>query len=419
MKRKVKRNSLCVFMLFFSILFSGVYLNVVPLFAKEGNVYKSLDIMCDVISIIQRDYIEKMNSRKLIDGALKGMLRSLDGYSYYVPADSRKGKPEGEPEAEVLGTYGLEVAYKERILTVIAPVEGGPAWKVGLKPGDMIIKIDEEPVGKSSLAELIQLFHTRVKEQIQLTVVRRGARDFLEFTLKPGKIEGPEARFEMQEDKIGLLKITRFDKGTLNRVTGCLGELNKEGAENLIVDLRGCAGGKLEDAIAVADLFLPSGELIASLKGRAEGVSKEFRSKGEPVPHGSGPIVVLMNEGTSGAAELLAGAIRDSHMGVLMGQKSFGVAYSEGSFELRDGSLVKMITGVYVTPAGRVIQNKGIEVDIPVEVPPIAEEGEKTEEKGEKPEKKTEESEEELDPVVQSAIDLIKGIRIIKEAEKE
>jgi len=404
------RRLLLAAALVFSAAAAGVSLRAaVETKAGGQDVYKELDILCDVITIIRRDYIEPIGAEKLIQDAIRGMLSSLDNYSHLIPPAEPRAPPVEGAAAGELGTYGLEVAYSDRLLTVVAPVEGGPAWKAGIKSGDVIIKINEEEAEERPLMELRPLFRGGAKE-LRLQVARRGQREFLTFTLKPGPIEGPSARAEMLGDRIGLLRVRRFDRETAALVASCVNGLKAEGVDSLVLDLRDCPGGEIGAAIAAADHFLPAGELVTLLVGRDEASRREYRSKGAPIIR-DGPIVVLINGGTSGAAEVLAGALRSGRRGLLMGQKSFGCAFEEGSFPLRDGSVLRMITAAYQTPDGDQIQDEGLDVD--VEIPLPAPEPE--DEKDEKAVKKTVEKEEkQIDPMVQRAIDLIKGIRIIK-----
>lgn len=394
---------------------------------RDADVYRSLDILCDVITIIQRDYIEKLSAERLMQDALRGMLSSLDSYSTYLPPPAPGETP--SPPAKDSGTYGLEVAYKNRLLTVIAPVENGPAWKAGVKSGDLIIKIGEKAVDDRPLAELLQLFRGAASGELRLQVVRRGERKFLDFTLAPGRVEGPAARTEMLGDKIALLRISRFDRETPARVAECLGEMKGKGADGVILDLRDCPAGEIGAAIAIAGHFIPAGRPVATLAARSDEARKEFTSTGAQ-PLAEGPVVALVNEGTSGAAEVLAGALQSGGRGVLMGQTSFGCAFEEGSFTLKDGSTMTLLTAVYQTPDGAEIQDEGLDPDIEVPLPPALAEEEQEElelpaEKNEKDGKskkgeegtKGEEGGKEIDPLVQRAVDLIKGIRIMKSKE--
>ena len=394
--------------------------------AREEAIYKNLDILCDVISIIQKDYIEKVSSEKLTHGALRGMLRSLDGFSYYVPAGGEKTVSPDQTGGELEKTYGLEVAYKGKVLTVVAPVEGGPAWKAGLRHDDKIIKINEKPVAERPLHELYELFRGRAAEEIKLQVIRKGAHDFLDFTLAPGSIDAPRASGKVLDGKIGFVRVTRFDKETGKAVSGELERLEKEGVTGLIIDLRDCPGGDIGAAVDVAGRFIPRGKMITSVTGKREGAKREYKSPGRLLVGEDIPIVVLANEGTSGAAEVLAAALRGSRNAVLMGSKTFGSAYEEGTFTLGDGSVIKLVTGIYLTPGGEEIQGKGLEPDIEMEIPEMEEAPAPGEEakKEEKEEKKEVKKEEEKagggeDPVVQGAVDLIKGIRIITTEKEE
>lgn len=410
MKNKKRLGSLGIAGLVLSAFLLIVWSYGGALRAAEKDIYKTLDILSDVIAIIQRDYIEKVSSEKLVQDALRGMLASLDSYSHYIPPPEPKGTPAAVAPAQDLGTYGVEVAYKDRLLVVVAPIENGPAWKSGLKSGDLILKIGEESVEERPLAELVGQFRGRVSKELKLQVARQGERDFLDIIIKPGKIDGPPAASEVFAEKIGRLRISRFDSHTASRVADCLKTLNAAGVSGLVVDLRDCPAGDVAAAIAVAELIFPEGALVTSLRGRAEGDGKEFKSRSKPI-FNKGPIVALINGGTSGAAEVLAGAFQGGKRGILMGQKSFGCAFEEGTFDLGDGSKIKMITAVYETPDGQEIQDDGLDPDVEVPLPPLP--AEDAEEK--KPDKKkAKETEvEQLDPMVQRAIDLIKGIRIV------
>ena len=418
-----KKNRISVWVTLPIVLFLLLRLHGIDVQALEGGIYKSLDTMCDVMDIIQRDYIEKVSSEKLVRDAVQGMLSSLDSYSHFAPApEPTAGPPAGAPPKEA-GTYGLEVAYKDRLLTVVSPIEYGPAWKSGLKSGDIILKINDEATEDRPLFEFAHQLRSGSGKEITLQVARRGERDFIDVTITPGKIEGPAARSEMLEEKIGLLRISRFDKETVARTAECLKKLNAETAHGLIVDLRDCPAGAVGAAIEVADLFLPAGELITSLEGRAQGVSKEFKAKEKPIFR-KGPFVVLINGGTSGAAEVLTGAIQGGVRGILMGQRSFGCAFEEGSFTLKDGSMISMITAVYQTPYGLEIQAEGIDPDVEIPLPPVALDADEEE----LPEKKAAEKKEkekdkdkgkELDPMIRRAIDLIKGVRIVAHEEEK
>lgn len=388
------------------------------LHAREGSTYKSLDLMCDIMSIIERDYIEKVSSDKLIRDAVQGMLSSLDSYSHLIPAAEPAATQPPSAQAKGLETYGLEVAFKDRLLTVVAPVEYGPAWKSGIKSGDIILKIGEEATEERPLFEFVHKLRAGTFKELVLQLARRGEKDFIDVKVAPGKIEGPAARSAMLDEKVGMLRITRFDKSTVPQVRECLKKLEDEKAHGLVIDLRDCPGGQIAAAIEAAELFLPAGQLITTLQGRAEGNGKEFRAQGKPL-FTRGPCVVLINGGTSGAAEVFGGALQGGAKGILMGQASFGCAFEESSFPMRDGSVLVMITGVYQTPDGDEIQDDGLIVDVEVPLPPILDE-EAEEERAAEKEKTAEKDKKEKqpDPMLQRAVDLVKGIRIVGREER-
>jgi carboxyl-terminal processing protease len=387
----------------------------VPGRCDEKNIYKSLDTFCDVISIIQRDYIDEIGSDTLMQNAIRGMLSSLDDYSHLITSESlKKSDLQEQQEVEVLTTYGLEVAYKDGLLTVVSPVEQGPAWKAGIKAGDKIIQINEEQVNEHPLGEMLMHFRKKATEKLNLKLLRRGERDLLDIELVPGKIEGPSAGITEADEHIGLLRINRFDSDTVSKIKRAIDAMRGKGVDSMIIDVRNCPAGDIDAAIKAGEVFLPSGAVITSLEGRNEKINREFKSKQKP-QFGSGPIVVIVNEGTSGAAEVFAGALRDSRKALLMGRNSFGSAFEEGVFPLENGSSISILTGVYKTPSGEIIQDKGLEVDIDIPLAEVKFAEETDEDAGTAAKKKEDtggEEPDQKDEMLQRAIDLIKAIRL-------
>lgn len=384
------------------------------------DIYASLDTLCEVISIIERDYIEIVPPSRLIHNALRGVLRSLDGYSYLnVPLREKAGEPPGgegnatQPEA-ARGTLGMEVAYKGGLLTVIAAYEGGPAWKQGVVHDDKIILIDETPVAEYTHAELMRIFHGEITKSYALSIARKGNKEFVKVEIPPGDILLPPLEVStLAEEGIALLRVRRFEKGVQEILSARLQEYARRDRYDTIIDLRNCPGSEIPAAIESADLFLEKDTLITRLEGRVEGLPHDYRSRKAPV-NDKGILLLLINGGTCGAAEVFAGALHATKRGLLLGEKSFGQAFQEDSFPLSDASEIRLITGIYTTPGGTAYQEKGIEPDI--EAPAAhglipASPDEIPEEKGKDITSEKEDSLQQ-DPLVQRAVDLIKAIRI-------
>ncbi|MEJ5348837.1 MAG: S41 family peptidase [Desulfosoma sp.] len=330
----------------------------------EKGVYEQLKLFSDVMNLVQDHYVEEVDSRKLIYGAISGMLRELDPHSSFL-------RPEDYKELEIetkgkFGGIGIEITVRNGVLTVVAPLEGTPADKAGIQANDQIIKIDGAPTQEMSLTEAVQKMRGPKGTKVKLTIMREGQRKPLEFELTRDIISIQSVRTRFLEKGYGYVRISSFQSGTGRDLRKVLEKLEAEEKplQGLILDLRNNPGGLLDQAVAVADEFLDSG-LIVYTGGRRENQQMRFEATKNAVPHPY-PIVVLVNGGSASASEIVAGALQDHRRAVIVGEPTFGKGSVQTVIPLNDGSAVRLTTSLYYTPSGRSIQAKGITPDIVV-----------------------------------------------------
>jgi carboxyl-terminal processing protease len=391
---------------------------------KEEDIYKHLELFSDVISIVRTEYVDDVKSKDLIYGAMKGMIQSLDKYSEFMdPETYAEMKVETEGE---FGGIGIEIAIKDDILTVIAPIEGTPAYKAGLKAGDRIVRIDKDITRGITLLEAVKKLRGKPGTQIPVTILRESEGKILEFTITRDIIKVKSIRkAEILEDKIGYIRLSVFQERSAKDLEDALVELEKKGMDSLILDLRNDPGGLLNVAADVTGKFLPAGEMIVYTKGRDKRQSMEFKAK-DKKPRTGYPLVVLVDQGSASGSEIVAGAIQDHKRGIIVGTKTFGKGSVQTVIPLSDGSGLRLTTSKYYTPGGRSIHGEGIIPDIVIEreEKPKEESKAKPEEVFEKLEEtpppevkeKAEPSvkKEEYDNQLQRAIDVIKTMKIYK-----
>lgn len=354
--------------LFLLIILISVFSASVALYMKDGiagpeNPYADLKIFTDVMTLIQRNYVEPVETKTLIYGAIKGMLESLDPHSTFLTPEMFK-----EMQTETKGSFegiGIEITIKDGILTVVAPIEDTPAFKAGIKAGDQIIRIGEEHTKNMSLHDAVKRLRGPKGTEVKIWIMRKGWSEPREFTIVRDVIKTKSIKWKMIEPGYGYIRITQFQERTDEDLKNALMQLNKNGTlKGLILDMRNNPGGLLDQAVRVADVFLEDG-LIVSIKGRAEGQKKDFYAKKDGMePHY--PIVVLVNNGSASASEIVAGALQDHHRALIMGLETFGKGSVQTLIPLEDGSGIKLTTALYYTPGGRSIQAKGIIPDIRV-----------------------------------------------------
>ncbi len=361
MKKKILITTLG-FLLLSVVIGGGV--NSSQAKSREDNLYKNLELFIDALKIVKDNYVEPVENKKLIYGALKGMLMSLDPYSSFLEPELKK-----ELQIETKGEFegvGMEITLKDGIVTVVSPIEDTPAWKAGIREGDKIIEIDGKSTKGMSTMEAAQLLRGKKGTKVTLSILREGAPNLIKITLERDIIRIKSVKSKIY-GSIGYVRITGFQENTPNDLKKVLNEFNEKNIKGLIIDLRNNPGGLLSVAIEVSEFFLPPNKLIVYTKGRDKKDNVSFYSRKNPI--WKKPIVLLVNGGSASASEILFGALKDNYTGFLsVGTKTFGKGSVQNLIPLSDGSAIKLTIARYYTPKGVCIEGEGIEPDIEVKL---------------------------------------------------
>lgn len=348
---------------------AGIHV-VAKLSTSEG--LAKLDLIPQAMYIIEKNYVEPVEKEKLVHGAVRGMLGSLDLHSEFLPPMEARNM-----EVKTSGTYGglgIEITETHGLITVVSPFVDSPAYRAGLMAGDRIVKVDDELLRNVERKDVLSKLRGEPGTKVTLVVVRYDPRlrreTIKSFTLtraiiKVNSIVEPR----ILEDSIGYVRITQFQKRTASDLHKALANLESRGITALILDLRDNPGGLLPAAVEVADLFIPGGRVIVSLKGRKETDAHDYVSH-ENGTHPMYPVIVLINGQSASGSEIVAAALQDLKRGVIVGETSYGKALVQTMFRVGPKSALKLTTGKYYTPSGRSIQGKGIEPDVVVSVTP-------------------------------------------------
>ena len=324
-------------------------------------------LFTDVYARIKKDYVEEVGDKTLLEGAIRGMLHSLDPHSAFLSQDEFQELQIGTTGE--FGGLGIEVGMENGFVKVISPIEDTPADKAGVKAGDLIIKLDETQVKGLTLNDAVKLMRGKRGTKIILTIVRDGEDKPLELTVIRDVIRVKSVRSRVLEPGFGYIRISSFQSKTTRNVIAAVDKLHKkmgDDLQGLILDLRNNPGGVLTGAVGVSDVFLKDGELIVYTKGRVRDAELKYSaSTNDSI--GGVPIVVLINEGSASASEIVAGALQDQKRAVIMGKNSFGKGSVQTILPLKENAALKLTTARYYTPSGRSIQAEGIVPDIELE----------------------------------------------------
>ena len=334
--------------------------------ASNRDLYQKLDVFGDVFDIIKKNYVEDVNDKKVIEYAINGMLQSLDPHSGYMNTEIYVEMQE-ETRGE-FGGLGIEVTMENGYVKVISPIDDTPAAKAGIRPGDYITHIDDTGVLGLSLQDAVEMLRGPVGSNIIITIVRIGEEDPIDVEIKRAIITVRAVRFNREGD-VGYIRLISFseqaDKGIKNAVQSLTNEIGESNLVGFILDLRSNPGGLLDQSAKVTDNFLDTGEIV-SIKGRNKKDISRFSASRGDITDGK-PIIVLINQGSASASEIVAGALQDHKRAIILGEQSYGKGSVQTIFPLKDSSAIKMTTALYFTPSGDSIHEIGITPDIEVE----------------------------------------------------
>ena len=406
------------------VVAARIYSQATSAKAEKDNPYVQMELMTKVMELIRKDYVDQSKTayKDLTYGALRGMVGALDPHSQFMePQGYQDMKDDTEGK---FGGLGIVISSsKEGFITIVAPMEDTPGARAGLLPADRIIKIDGKPTDKMTVSDAVRLLRGDPGTKVTITIFRAKAKDPAD-KIKDYAIERAEIKVEsvkdakILEDGIGYIRMTQFNEPTADEFEKALAKLEAKGMDALIFDLRNNPGGLLESARKVASKFVPAGELIVSTEGRDIAQKLVYRSdRGKKRTY---PVVLLVNNGSASASEIVAGALQDLKRAVLVGETTFGKGSVQSILPLPDGSAVRLTTAKYYTPSHKVIHEHGVTPDILV---PVTEEEERKlmeqrsranlpPEEGEKPAEKV------SDAQLERAVDVIKGVKLFAKQTK-
>ena len=361
--KKLFKNKVIV-LLFSMIIFSNCFSANEDKSGFLSNI-RELKELSDIMDILNENYVgeKKIDKKILLQGAVKGMLESLDDphSNYFTKSELESFKE------DLKGTYvGVGMVVQKRVnepLTVVSPIEDGPAFKVGVKPKDKIIAIDGEATYKLTSEESVKKLKGEPNTKVKVTVYRESTKETKDIEIERAVVELKYVKHRMLDDKIGYLRLTQFGENVYPDVKKAMEDLQKNNMKALVFDLRSNPGGALDQAIKISSMFLKEGRVV-SVKSK-EGAEQVSNREGKY--YGDFPLVILINGGSASASEIVAGAIKDNKRGILVGEKSFGKGSVQTLIPLPDGDGMKLTIAKYYTPSGISIHGKGIEPDVVVE----------------------------------------------------
>jgi carboxyl-terminal processing protease len=420
------RKILFISVLIVFIALSGITIGRWSVAQTNDSIYEDLRTFTEVFTTIKKHYVDEANSKELILSAIKGMVKSLDPHSAYLtPQEYKEFQTETKGE---FGGIGIQIGIKDGALTVIAPIEDTPAWKAGIKAGDKIIKIDGQSTKDMNINDAVSRMRGPKGKTVTLTIQRDEWKEPKDITIIRDIIKIKSVKFKMIENEIGYIKLTQFQETTAHDLANALKTLKEKGMKSLILDLRNNPGGLLNIAVNVTEQFLPPKYLVVSIKGKS-GERMDYYTEGLKPTYTDLPMIVIVNQGSASASEIVAGALQDWGRSLILGVQTFGKGSVQSLIPLSDGSALKLTTAKYYTPKGRSIHAVGINPDIVVkletkngrEVPVIREKDLEQHLKGEKVEPKEtapQEVDEKDDNQLQRAIDILKSWKIMEKFKK-
>jgi len=328
--------------------------------------YEQLRLFTEVLSIVQNQYVDEVPPKELIYSAIKGTLRGLDPHSSFLDPDSYR-----EMQVETSGSFGglgIEITLKDDILTVVAPIDGTPAYRAGLHTGDRIVKIDGLSTKDMQLADAVKRMRGKPGSKVTITVLREGWAEPKDFDIVREQIRVQSVKTVEMGDGVEYIKLRQFQEQSPHDLEVALEKFSKSGMKALILDLRNNPGGLLTAAVEVSEKFIDDGKLVVYTEGRVRNQNMRFSAHAKR-GYSQMPMVVLVNGGSASASEIVAGALQDWGRATIVGTQTFGKGSVQTIIPLSDGSGLRLTTAKYFTPKGRSIHGKGITPDVIVEVP--------------------------------------------------
>lgn len=382
----------------------------------DDDGYGQIAIMAKAIELLRQDYVDegKTSYHELITAAMKGMLSSLDPHSQYMdPNDFRDMQDDTRSRFNGLG---IEVSMKNGLPTVISPMEDTPAGKAGILSGDQILKINGTATDKLELQDAINLLRGSPGQKVTLTMFRPSSKEVKEYTLERAEIKVQSVKGTRLLDldltgqfKVGYVRLVQFNEPTAEELAKALDDLQKQGMQALILDLRNNPGGLLNSAVDVCAQFLPPNTKVVSTQGRAASQQRDYTTSAISHTRPAFPIAVLVNEGSASGAEIVCGALKDLHRAIIVGETTFGKGSVQNVLQLPDGSALRFTTAKYYTPGRQVINGNGVAPNIRV---PMTAEQERQLFTNRSPASEDKDAIKKRDPQMMRAIDALKGVMI-------
>jgi carboxyl-terminal processing protease len=351
------------------ILLAGILIGQQMVQAKP-DTYEDLKAFTQALELVQRNYVEKPDTKELMQGAIRGMISSLDPHSSYMSERQFK-----EMNMDIKGEFtgvGIQIGIKNQQLTIIAPIEDTPGFRAGLAAGDKILKINDDWTKDMSIEQAVDKMRGPKGTAVRLMILRDMWDKPKEFKIVRDIIKVQSVKSKMLDDSIGYVRIIQFQGQTTEELEKALRGLEDKGMKKLVLDLRNDPGGLLDASVDVSSKFLPKDSLVVYLQGRQKTDRKDFMTTSIETPR-TCPMVVLVNTGSASASEIVSGALQDSKRALILGTQTFGKGSVQTVFPLESGGGIRLTTAKYYTPSGRSIQNVGITPDIEVKLPTVKE----------------------------------------------
>lgn len=373
-KKKLNTRVVANIVLVCTIIAAGIFIGrwTISSVSAQADGYEELKVFTEALSIVRKNYVEDAKPKDLVYGAIKGMVSSLDPHSAFMTPEQYK-----EMQVDTRGEFGglgIQIGIKDGMLTVIAPIEDTPAYRAGIEAGDKIIKINNDFTKDMSLHDAVSKMRGVPSTAVKISILREGWKETKDFSIVREIIKIRSVKSKTIDETIGLIKINQFQEQTADDLSRALDNLMKQNIGSLILDLRNNPGGLLNSAVDVSSRFLPEGKLIVFIKDK-KGSKTEYRSAKSSTDF-SLPMVVLVNQGSASASEIVAGALKDWDRAVIIGTQTFGKGSVQSVIPLGDGSALRLTTARYYTPKGVSIQTTGIAPDIVVK--PEVKDGERS-----------------------------------------